>query len=109
MPEKKVLLQNLDDFDGLAPPPEPKKDDEPGARERVVRRAAVSLRVWCLARRTEARRGVLPGPNGITRGARASGHPRTRRRTHSRAQTCTCVRANTTQIFSVTSVYNRHM
>ena len=28
--EKKVLLQNLDDFDGLAPPPEPKQDEEPG-------------------------------------------------------------------------------
>ncbi len=35
VPEKKVLLQNLDDFDGLAPPPEPKKDDEPGARARL--------------------------------------------------------------------------
>ena len=31
VPEKKVLLQKLDDFDGLAPPPEPKKDEEPGA------------------------------------------------------------------------------
>ena len=30
MQEKKVLLQNLDDFDGLAAPPTPKEDNEPG-------------------------------------------------------------------------------
>ena len=30
VPDKKVALQNLDDFDGMAPPPEPKVDNEPG-------------------------------------------------------------------------------
>ena len=30
VPDKKVALQNLDDFDGMAPPPQPKVDNEPG-------------------------------------------------------------------------------
>jgi hypothetical protein len=54
-PEKRVALQKLDDFDGMAPVVEQKQDKEPGERqERVCRGWGEYARVGCTRKRERA-------------------------------------------------------